>query len=423
MEEFVDALIDFSIHTNFKEIPQFYYDAFLNYLGVTYLGSKQEAITQSIQTILEDRQGNYQPLFHQEKLPLSSCTLIDCFSSAILAYDDIHFPTTTHPCGPIASALLAIARKQKVSLKQFLNALGIGMEIECRLGIALFLNETNGWYTTGIVAAMASGMAIGKLLNFNKEQYRNVLAFAANLASGTRGSHGSQIGSFIPAIASYHGYMSAMYTQNGMTANINSLIGENGLINQITHTPHIKEAMQGLNQELLSMQTSCKLYPYGFISYATLSTLKDINDDLTKCSKIVVEVSKQVYQLGKNRNPQNNYDAFVSLPYIIAHALVDKKNIYQPLTGEFTITKKEQEIMDKIVLKENEELNNQQTIITIDQKIYKSKSSHYQMTHEDIINKIKQLTYIDKQFIENYYYQEINDIYDFIKKKLEIGMC
>lgn len=423
MEEFVDALIDFSIHTNFKEVPQFYYDAFLNYLGVTYLGSRQKAITQAIQTILEDRQGNYQPLFHQEKLPLSSCALIDCFSSAILAYDDIHFLTTTHPCGPVASALLAIARKQKVSLKEFLNALCIGMEIECRLGIALFLNESNGWYTTGIVAAMASGMAIGKLLNFNKEQYRNVLAFAANLASGTRGSHGSQIGSFIPAIASYHGYMAVMYTQNGMTANLNSLIGENGLINQITPTPHIKEAMQGLHQELLSMQTSCKLYPYGFISYAILSTLKDINDDLTKCSKIVVEVSKQVYQLGKNRNPQNNYDAFVSLPYIIAHSLVDKKNIYQPLMGEFTITKIEQEIMDKIILKENEKLNNQQTIIRIDQKIYKSNKSHPQMTHEDIINKIKQLTYIDEQFIENYYYQEINDIYDFIKKRLEMSMC
>lgn len=364
MEEFVDALIDFSIHTDFKDIPQFYYDAFLNYLGVTYLGSKQEAIIQATKTILEDRQGNYQPLFRQEKLPLSSCALIDCFSSAILAYDDIHFPTTTHPCGPVASALLAISRKQKVSLKQFLNALCIGMEIECRLAIALFLNETNGWYTTGIVAAMASAMAIGKLLNFNKEQYRNVLGFAADLASGTRGSHGSAMGSFIPAIASYHGYMAAMYTQKGMTANINSLIGKNGLIRQITQNPHLKEAMQGLNQELLSMQASCKLYPYGFISYAILSTLKDIGDDLTKCSTIVVEVSKQVYQLGKNRNPQNNYDAFLSLPYIIAHALVDKKNIYQPLMGKFTILKTEQEVMDKIILKENEELNNQQTIIT-----------------------------------------------------------
>lgn len=420
MEEFIDALIDFSIHTDFKDIPQFYYDAFLNYLGVTYLGSKQEAITQAIQTILEDRQGNYQPLFHQEKLPLSSCALIDCFSSAILAYDDIHFPTTTHPCGPIASALLAISRKQKVSLKQFLNALCIGMEIECRLAVALFLNETNGWYTTGIVAAMASAMAVGKLLNFNKEQYRNVLGFATDLASGTRGSHGSMMGSFIPALASYHGYMAAMYTKNGMTANINSLTGKNGLILQITKTPHIEEAKKEFNQ-LISMQVSCKPYPYGFISYGILSILNEI--DITNCSKIEIEVSKQVYQLGKNRKPQSNYDAFVSLPYIIGHILVDKKNIYQPLTGDFKIEKDEQAIMDKVILKENEAFTNQQVIMTINQQKYQSKevlgTTNHCMSHQDIVKKFKLLTHINDEFIEDYYHKEIDDIIDFINKNFK----
>lgn len=45
------------------------------------------------------------------------------------------------------------------------------------------------------------------------------------------------------------------------------------------------------------------------------------------------------------------------------------------------------------------------------------------MTHEDIVNKIKRITPIDQQLIENYYYQEIDDIYDFIKKNLESSMC
>ena len=87
MKEFIDALIDFSINTYLDKIPLFYYDAFLNYLGVTCVGAKQEVIDQTIETIIEDRQGNYQPLFHQEKLPLSSCALIDCFSSAIILVD------------------------------------------------------------------------------------------------------------------------------------------------------------------------------------------------------------------------------------------------------------------------------------------------------------------------------------------------
>ena len=423
MKEFIDALIDFSINTHLEKIPLFYYDAFLNYLGVTCVGAKQEVIDQTIETIIEDRCGNYQPLFHQEKLPLSSCALVDCFSSAILAYDDIHFETTTHPCGPVASGLLALARKQKVSLKQFLEALCIGMEVECRLGLAFFLKENNGWYTTGIVGAMATAVAIGKLLNFNKEQYKNVLAFSANLASGTRGSHGSAIGSFIPAFASYHGYMAAMYTQKGISANINSLIGKNGLMMQIIKTPHLKEAMENLNKQWISMQVSSKPYPYGFISYAILSTLNEINIDITKCKKIEVEVSKQVYQLGNNKNPQNNYDAFVSLPYIIAHVLVDKKNIYQPMIGKFLITKEEQEIINKIVLKENETLTNQQTIMIIDEQRYQSNkvlgTPQNEMKHQDIIEKFKRLTNINNQFIEDYYHQEIKDIYHFIKHNLE----
>ena len=174
------------------------------------------------------------------------------------------------------------------------------------------------------------------------------------------------------------------------------------------------------------MQVSCKPYPYGFISYAILSTLNNINMDITKCKKIEVEVSKQVYQLGNNKKPQNNYDAFVSLPYIIGHVLVDKKNIYQPLIGEFKITKEEQKIINKVVLKENETLTNQQTIITIDGQKYQSNkvlgTPQNEMKHQDIIEKFKNLTNINNQFIEDYYHQEIEDIYLFIKENLENAM-
>ncbi len=64
-------------------------------------------------------------------------------------YDDTHLDTIIHPTGPVASALLAVAewKQGPVSGKDFLLALIVGIEVECKLGLAVWPEHYDiGWY-------------------------------------------------------------------------------------------------------------------------------------------------------------------------------------------------------------------------------------------------------------------------------------
>lgn len=429
IEIFGEELVNFIYQTDLKIIPQYYYDAFLNYLGVTYLGSTHSAIPIVLQTLLDDYTGKFHPFNRKEKVSLSDVALIDCFSSAIQAYDDIHFETTTHPCGPVLSAILALSRKQKISLHAALNALCVGMEVEVRLAIALFSKETyshSGWYTTGIVGGIGAAAALSHLLQFNKDQIKSAIALACNYASGLRGSHGSIAGSFIPAIASKNGFIAAMLVEKGMTCSFTSLVGENGLIQQITTNSAIEKARKGLGKEYLSLNSSCKPYPYGFISFSAIALLMQIDIDFHNIKEITVEVSSRVKQLGANAHPKTMYDAFVSLPYIIASLLVNKEKAFLPLNENFTVTPEEKTIINKIVIKENTKMSDEEIYMTINNHQYYLKNApgsiNKPMQHDEIIEKFKKITTIinQEQFINELYHKDINDIYQFIINNFEV---
>lgn len=419
LELFGEELVDFIEKTDLQKIPAFFYDTLLNYLGVTYLGASHPAITVVINTLLEDHQGTYQPFNRKENLSLADVALIDCFSSAVYAYDDIHFETTTHPCGIVISAILAFARKEQLSINETLNALYIGMETECRLATVMFdkkAESKSGWYTSGIVGGLAVATALSYLYKFDRKKIKSALALASNYASGIRGSHGSMSGSFIPTIACKNGFIATMLVKNGMTCSFASLVGENGLIKQIAAKPALQKARKGQ----LSLNTSCKPYPYGFISFSAIALLLKIDIDYRIIDKIIVEVSSRVKNLGSNFSPQNMYDGLVSLPYIIGHILVDRKNGYLPLNSNFIITDDEQEIINKIVIKENSKLSDDEIYISINDKKYYLKdapgSVNHPMTHDEVINKFKTITDIKnkEEFIEKLYHQDITDIYQFI---------
>ena len=62
LNNFGEELVTFISETELLKVPEFYYDALLNYLGVTYLGAKQQAISIVLKTLLDDHQGKFQPL-------------------------------------------------------------------------------------------------------------------------------------------------------------------------------------------------------------------------------------------------------------------------------------------------------------------------------------------------------------------------
>lgn len=69
----------------------------------------------------------------------SHAALINGIASHVHDYDDTHLSTIIHPTGPVASAVLAMAEKMgNVSGEQILLALIVGVEVECKVGLAVW---------------------------------------------------------------------------------------------------------------------------------------------------------------------------------------------------------------------------------------------------------------------------------------------
>src|SRR4029434_6646865 len=70
---------------------------------------------------------------------IASAAFVNCLSSTVLSFDDTHLATVTHPTGPVAAAIFAFSERNTVSGEDFVTALALGIEIECRMSNVLLL--------------------------------------------------------------------------------------------------------------------------------------------------------------------------------------------------------------------------------------------------------------------------------------------
>jgi 2-methylcitrate dehydratase PrpD len=116
----------------------------------------------------------------RERFDIMNAASINGVSSHIVDCDDTHLKTIIHPAGPVASAIIALSVMQPVSGKDFLNALVLGVETECRIGNAVYPNHYDvGWHITGTAGVFGSAVAVGKLLNLSEQQMVWALGLAA----------------------------------------------------------------------------------------------------------------------------------------------------------------------------------------------------------------------------------------------------
>ena len=281
IEDFGHSLAAFAVEDMRGTASSFYVDAFLNWYGCALAGSRQEVVERAVAFYQMDAPSELLPLIgRSERLSASASILVDCLGSASLAYDDIHFETTLHPAGPVAAAILGLSRCQPVSGAAALDALRVGMEIECRVALAMFGPETGsakGWYPTGIAGGIGAAAAVGRLLGFDVSRMENALGLAAARSSGIRGTHGSMAAYWVPGFAAEAGYVSARLAEAGLSCKIESLTGVNGLLRQVALRPDVEAGLDGLGTRYVCETTACKPYPFGFIAHAVIKCCQDLH--------------------------------------------------------------------------------------------------------------------------------------------------
>ena len=189
----------------------------LNYVGVAVGGSRHGTVTRALAALAPfSGKPEAHVLGRREKLDILNASLVNGISSHIFDYDDTHLKTIIHPAGPVASAILALAQHKKVSGTDFLHALLLGVETECRIGNAVWPSHYEmGWHITGSCGVFGSAAACGRLLGLSEQQMVWALGIAASQPVGLKVQFGSMTKSFHPGRAAQNGLTAALLAAAG----------------------------------------------------------------------------------------------------------------------------------------------------------------------------------------------------------------
>jgi len=304
----------------------------LNWLGCVLGGCHEPAVEIAVAAAAEAGGHPQARVFgHGLRTDLASAAFLNCFSSSILAFDDTHLATVTHPTGPVAAGLLAFSERQTVSGEDFLMALAMGMEIECRLSNVLLLPPAQAnvsLYITGLTGPIGAAAALGRLLGLDEQGMVWAIGLAATQASGFRATHGSMAGLVVPALGARNGVTAALLAAKGFTCSEQILEGDKGFIDIFRCDADLDRAVEGLGVRFEMLTNAYKPYPCGIVIHAAIDACLDLAAQLAPddvLESVTITVHPLTLTLTDRRAPVTALEAMISIYHWAAAALLRRR--------------------------------------------------------------------------------------------------
>ena len=129
--------------------------------------------------------GNSSIIGLERKSSLQTAALINGMNSHIMELDDGHRRGAVHVGATIFSALLPIAEKEHLDMKDVLLGTIVGYETTIRLACAVQPgNKLRGYHATGTCGTIGATMAIAAALHFDFDQMKSAFSAAVTSAAG-----------------------------------------------------------------------------------------------------------------------------------------------------------------------------------------------------------------------------------------------
>ena len=188
--------------------PQGRHPTLLNWTGCAIGGSRHETVDRAIRALAPFAgAGRSGVLGRRERFDPLHAALFNGISSHIFDFDDTHLRTIVHPAGPVASAILAWSEHRAVSGSDFLHALILGAEVECRIANAVYPAHYDvGWHITGTVGPSGPRRLWASSSDSIERQMVWALGLAAVQPVGLREMFGTMTKSFHPGRAAQNGF-------------------------------------------------------------------------------------------------------------------------------------------------------------------------------------------------------------------------
>ncbi len=301
---------------------------FVNWLGCAVGGARHETVDRALDAVTRfSGPATATVIGRGERLDLLHAALVNGISSHVLDYDDTHLKTIIHPAGPVASAILALAESQAVSGRDFLTALILGVEVECRIGNAVYPDHYDrGWHITGTTGVFGAAAATGKLLGLDARRMTWAFGLAATQASGLREMFGTMTKSFHPGRAAQNGAMSAFLAQAGYDSSEQGIEAPRGFASVTSTKQDYSEILDGLGESWESALNSYKPFACGIVIHPTIDACvqlrNEVGPDIATVERVDIVAHPLVLELTGKTAPRTGLEGKFSVFHSAACALL-----------------------------------------------------------------------------------------------------
>jgi 2-methylcitrate dehydratase PrpD len=303
--------------------------AFLNWIGVAIGGCHELAVMRAAQYV-SAKGGSPQAslIGYGVQSDVESAAFVNCISSSVLAYDDAHLPTVAHPSGPAAAALFAVAQTRAVHGHAFLNALVLGIEVQCRIANMLVQPPSPidpNFYVNGFSGPVGVAVAVGRILGLDEERMSWAIGIAASQASGFRATHGTMTAHFRPGHAARCGVLGALLAEQGFDCIDDALEARGGFIEVYAAGSEPRRALDALGTRHEMLRNRYKPYPCGIVIHPVIDACQEIRAKLpasAKLTRIRLSVNPLVLALTGKRRPRTQLESHVSVYHWAAVSLL-----------------------------------------------------------------------------------------------------
>lgn len=258
--------------------------------------------------------------------------LVNGASSHLVEQDDLHNSSVLHPATVVFPAAFAAAQDLGKSGRELLLASVAGYEAGIRIGEFMGRSHYRIFHTTATVGTLAAAVAVGKLLDFNEEQFINLLGSAGTQAAGLweflRDAADSK--QLHTAKAAADGLLAAYLTADGLTGARNILEGDQGLAAGMSTDAHPAKLSDRLGSRWALLETSFKFHASCRHTHPAADALLDLMQREGLSHEHITRVQTLVHQgaidvLGRVTLPQTVHQAKFSMGTVLGLIAVHGK--------------------------------------------------------------------------------------------------
>jgi 2-methylcitrate dehydratase PrpD len=300
----------------------------LNWVACAVGGSHSEAVNMTLSALSPFSGSAQASVFgRKERLDVLNATLVNGMSSHVFDFDDTHLRTIIHPAGPVASAILALAEYKPVSGRDFLYALTVGIETECRIGNAVYpAHYDAGWHITGTAGVFGAAAAAGRLLGLNEQQMRWAIGLAAVQPVGLREMFGTMTKAFHPGRAAQNGLTAAFLASKNFNSSEQGLEGKFGWATTLSPKRNYAEITENLGKTWEASLNTYKPFPTGVPMHPAIDACIQLRNQYNlkpdQIERIELRVHSLALELNGIKTPQTGAETKYSVYHGAAVAVI-----------------------------------------------------------------------------------------------------